>query len=71
MTFDQLLKHYGSQAEIARTLGIEQPSVWGWQKTGVPETRQLEFHRLTNGALKADPAIIRKYRSLIPAGRAA
>lgn len=60
-TRDMLTKdaiaHFGSQAALARALGIEQPSVAGWKET-VPPLRQLQLERMTGGALKADPQIL-------------
>ena len=64
MNYSDLIKHFKSQAEIARAINLSQPSVWQWQTSGVPEDRQLEFQRLTGGKLKADPAIIKKYSAL-------
>jgi len=64
MNYSDLFDHFGSQGAIARAVGLSQPSVWEWQKNGVPEDRQLEFQKITGGALKADPAIIEKYRAL-------
>ena len=49
MTFDQLLSHYGTQAEIARAYGVSRASVNRWAKTGVvPELRILQFERSQN-----------------------
>ncbi len=64
MDYLDLIGHFGSQGAIARAIRLSQPSVWEWQKTGVPGDRQLEFQKLTGGALKADPAVIEKYRAL-------
>lgn len=54
MTKDQLLIHYGSQEAVAKALGIKQPSVANWRDP-LPELRQLEIERLTDGALRAGP----------------
>lgn len=67
MNYPDLIEHFGSQGAVARAIGLSQPSVWEWQKNGVPEDRQLEFQKLTGGALKADPAVIEKYRALFGA----
>lgn len=71
MNYADLFKHFGSQGAIARAAGLSQPSVWEWQHKGVPEARQLEFQKITGGALKADTAIIEKYRALFGAANAA
>jgi len=67
MNYSDLIKHYKTQGAIAEAIGLKQPSVCEWQDSGVPEQRQLEFQKLTGGALKADPAIIKKYRGLLGA----
>lgn len=67
MTYEQLIEHFGSQAAAARAFSVSQPSVWEWQKNGIPEDRQLEAQKITGGALKADAAIIEKYRALFGA----
>ena len=54
MTYADLIKHFGSQGAIARAVGLAQPSVWGWQHTGIPEVRQYQFEVLTKGKLKAE-----------------
>lgn len=55
MTYDDILKHFGSQAAIARAIAIKQPSVCEWQNSGVPALRQIQLERITLGALRADP----------------
>lgn len=60
MTYDQIIKHFGSQAAAARSLGVSQPSVWGW-KDGIPIERQIDIEIKTEGKLKADlPNSIRR-----------
>lgn len=55
MTPQDLLTHFGTQAEIARVLGCKQPSVCEWFDNGVvPEGRQYQIEIATSGALKAD-----------------
>ena len=67
MTHDDLIQFYGSQSEVAKAANISSASVSQWKTDGVPEVRQLEFHKLTGGKCKADPQVIRKYRALLPA----
>lgn len=52
-----VIAHFGSQAAVARALGIAQPSVWEWGDHP-PPLRQLQLERITNGALRADPKIL-------------
>lgn len=55
MTPQQVLDHYGSQAEIARVLGCRQSSVFEWFDKGeVPDGRQYQIEIATGGVLKAD-----------------
>lgn len=70
MNYEQLIKHFGSQTAIARALSLSSPSVWEWQTNGIPDERQLEIERLTDGKLKADARIVAKYKALLT-GKAA
>ena len=65
MTHEDLIAFYGSQTAVARAAGISSASVSQWKTDGVPESRQLEFQKLTKGKCKADPAIVQKYRDLV------
>jgi len=69
MRTDTAIQHFGSQAALARALGISQPSVAGWGAK-VPWRRQLQLERLTNGALKHDPADIPEDMRVIVHGTA-
>ena len=61
MNYDQVIELFGTQAEAARKLQVAQPSVWAWQKTGIPLERQIDIEIKTGGTLKADlPKSIRK-----------
>lgn len=54
MTPNDLLKYFGTKAEIARAFGVEPPSITDWFATGeVPEVRQYQAELITNGALRA------------------
>jgi hypothetical protein len=56
VTFAQLMKRFGTQAEIARqfTPPLAASTVCMWQTRGIPRGRQVELELLTKGALKAD-----------------
>lgn len=56
MTFDQVIKHFGTQAEAARVLKLSRQSINLWKSHGVPCTRQLQIEHITDGAIKASPA---------------
>lgn len=64
MTFDQLLKHYGTQVGIAQALGVSQPCVSNWSKRGrIPELQQMKAFMLTEGALKLDKALLKSTKA--------
>lgn len=54
MTYQDVIKHFGSQSKAARAIGIKPPSVCLWQKNGIPFERQCHIQLLTNGALRAE-----------------
>jgi transcriptional repressor of cell division inhibition gene dicB len=57
MRTKDVIAHFGSQAAVARALGIAQPSVATWPEEP-PPLRQLQLERLTSGKLRADPKIL-------------
>ena len=60
MTFDQLLKHFGTQVKIAHALGVSQPCVSNWAKRGrIPALQQMKAFMLTDGKLKLDKALLK------------
>ena len=50
---DALIEHFGTQAELARRLGVDRAAVNQWAKTGLPARRAVEIERLTGGEFKA------------------
>lgn len=66
MRFAEALQHYGTQAAIARALGIQPAAVAQWAAIKrIPLLRQHQIERLTGGALKADDPVTATRR---PAG---
>ena len=58
MTPKQVIDYFGTQANAASALGINQASIAKWVKTGcIPSLRQLQLESFT-GDLKADPMIL-------------
>jgi DNA-binding transcriptional regulator YdaS (Cro superfamily) len=54
MTPEIIVKYFGGQAATARALGMSQPSIAGWVKSGViPQLRQYQIEVLTKGKFKA------------------
>jgi DNA-binding transcriptional regulator YdaS (Cro superfamily) len=61
MNTKDAIDFFGSQEALAEQLGIKQPSVAGWVKSGeVPPLRQLQLEVITGGSLKADKSILPK-----------
>lgn len=54
MTKSQAIKHFGSISALAKALGVTYEAVRQW--ADVPELRQYQIERITNGALKAGKA---------------
>lgn len=50
------IAYFGSQAALARALGIKQPSVAEWG-THVPPLRQFQIERISKGELTASPEV--------------
>lgn len=59
MTYDDVIKHFGTQTKAADALGLSQPSVSEWQQRGIPFLRQLHIEKLTKGKLKADTKAVK------------
>lgn len=53
MTYDQAVGFFGSQAALAKAMGVSSPSVYEW-RNGIPVIRQYQIELATNGLLKAD-----------------
>ena len=53
MTFEQLIKHFGTQDKAAKALGLKQPSINAW-RDGIPYPRQCQIQLVTGGILQAD-----------------
>ena len=64
MTYDDLIRHYGTQAEAAKALGIPARSLLSWwKKHGIPGPRQFEIAAKTGGALAVDPELLEPRKS--------
>jgi len=62
MNYEQLEKHFGSQVEIQRALGVKhRQTVNKWKRAGVPLDWQVKAEIASDGELKADlPKAFRK-----------
>ncbi len=54
----QILAHFGTQANLANQLGVSRPSVNVWFKRGqpIPALRAIEISQMMNGSI--DPVAI-------------
>jgi hypothetical protein len=60
MKYDELIKHFGSEADAARAMGKNRQTVNRWKKA-IPLEEQVNIEVLTKGELRADlPKSIRK-----------
>jgi hypothetical protein len=62
MTYDQLVRYYGTPIAAAKARRIDRQRVHGWKKRGsIPLTDQVEYEVVTGGRLKADlPRAVRR-----------
>lgn len=52
MTFNQIIKHYGSFTNAMNELGLSSGQLANWKERGVPKTQQQLISLKTNGELK-------------------
>ena len=56
MTYNEAIKHFGTQEAIGRAAGVGQSAVAAWKERGrIPLLSQMMIERSTGGKLKADP----------------
>jgi len=54
MTYKDVLRHFGSQAAVAESVGVTLEAVKQWQQRNqVPKGRQWQLQVLTSGKLRA------------------
>lgn len=66
MTYQDLMDEYGGCTAAAKALGLSKQTVNNWRAAGIPDDQQLSIQK-KNPKLKADPAIVKKYRELLGA----
>ncbi len=52
-TFQVLVSHFGSQAKLARVLGITPMAISHWKQRGVPVRQAVRIEQITKGSLQA------------------
>jgi hypothetical protein len=60
MDYPKLIKHFGTEAEAVRALGIPQTTINAWADSGIPSWRQYQIEVLTNGKLRASKRIVKR-----------
>jgi DNA-binding transcriptional regulator YdaS (Cro superfamily) len=61
MTPQQAIAHFGTQAKLARSLGLAQSTVAEWSTNlEIPIARQYQIELATLGALRADIPALRE-----------
>jgi hypothetical protein len=64
MTFNQVLKHYKTVANVAKELAITHQAVYGWKKKGkIPANAQDKIETDTDGKLKAAKPVRARVKS--------
>lgn len=51
--FQVLVSHFGSQAKLARALGITPMAISHWKQRGVPVRQAVRIEQITMGSLQA------------------
>ena len=54
MTYNDLLKYFGSSRKAADALNLTRQGVHRWKTRRIPLDKQVAFEVASNGALKAD-----------------
>lgn len=56
---DELLKHFGGQAALAKALNVTRGAVCQWVTSGsIPAFRAIEIEQLTRGEFKAVDLVV-------------
>jgi DNA-binding transcriptional regulator YdaS (Cro superfamily) len=48
------IDYFGSQAALAKALGVNPMAVTQWKKRGLPPVRAMQISKCTHGAIKPD-----------------
>ena len=50
---EQIIKYFGSKAELARALGVDAAAVSYWLREGLPPGRAIQIEEITDGTFLA------------------
>lgn len=56
MLKSDVIEHFGSEAEVARALGVTRGAVWQW-KDIIPRGSAYQIQIITRGKLRVDPTV--------------
>ena len=56
MTYDEALRHFGTQERLGAALGLKQPAISAWGKV-LPTHYQYQLEIITAGALRVDESL--------------
>ena len=54
MTYQDLQRKYGTDSNIARSVGVSRQLVGYWKRNSIPYSRQCMIQLVTKGRLRAD-----------------
>jgi len=66
MTYDQVLRHFGSLTQAAQALDVERQNVHNWgARRRIPSKWQLKIESMSRGVLKADASAKREAQEIV------
>jgi DNA-binding transcriptional regulator YdaS (Cro superfamily) len=51
--YHKIISHFGTQAALARALGVSRVAVTLWKTEGIPSHQAIKIERITGGKFKA------------------
>jgi DNA-binding transcriptional regulator Cro len=63
MDLKDAVKHFGSQNQLAKALGIARQNITRWVNDGIPPLQQYRLEEITQGKLKRNGAAKGKVRA--------
>lgn len=61
MDIKAVIRHFGTQAKLAKAISTTQPAISNWKKRKrIPALQQLRIEAATGGKFKADKSILER-----------
>jgi hypothetical protein len=57
MDLKDAVKHFGSQNQLAKALGIARQNITRWVNDGIPELQKYRLEEITQGKLKRNGVV--------------